>query len=447
MSNQPQNKMGYMPINKLLISMSLPVMFSMLVQAMYNIVDSIFVSMINENALTAVSLAFPFQNLMIAVSSGTCVGINAMLSRCLGAREHDRANKCANVGLFLIILSYIAFFFLGLFGSRLFFRAQTDITEIVDYGTIYMQICAMASFGIFGQIFFERLLLSTGKTVYSMISQVSGAVINMILDPIFIFGWLGLPAMGVAGAAIATVIGQIIAMFVGLWLNIRYNKEIKLNVKDVKPDAEYVKEIYKVGAPTAIMMSIGSVMTFCLNKILISFTATATAVFGVYFKLQSFVFMPVFGLNNGMIPIIAYNYGAKNKERVMKTIKLSAAYAISIMFVGFALFQILPAQLLGFFNASEQMLSIGIPALRCISYSFLFAGFCIVCGSVFQALGNGVYTLIMSFMRQIIVLLPSAFLLSLTGNVDNVWFAFPIAETACMMATIVLMRKILKEKF
>lgn len=439
--------MGVMPINKLLITMSLPIMVSMLVQALYNIVDSIFVSMINENALTAVSLAFPFQNLMIAVASGTGVGINAMLSRCLGAKEHDRANKCANVGVFLSIISYIVFFFIGMIASKPFFTVQTDIAEIVDYGTVYLKICTMVSFGIFGQILFERLLLSTGKTVFSMISQLSGAVINIILDPIFIFGWMGVPAMGVAGAAVATVIGQIAAMLIGLMLNIRYNHEIKLRLKDIRPDKEYVKEIYKVGAPSIIMMSIGSAMTFCLNKILIGFTATATAVFGVYFKLQSFIFMPVFGLNNGMVPVVAYNYGAKNRERVMSTIKLSVVYAVALMLIGFAIFQLLPDKLLALFNASEHMLEIGIPALRTISYSFLFAGFCIVSGSVFQALGNGVYTLIISVMRQLVVLVPSAYLLSLSGDLDKVWLAFPLAEVACMIATIVLLKKIIKEKF
>lgn len=439
--------MGVMPINKLLISMSLPMVVSMMVQALYNIIDSIFVSWLSENALTAVSLAFPFQNLMIAVSSGTCVGVNAILSRCLGAREFDKANKCANAGLFLIIVSYVVFFFVGMFGSKPFFMAQTDNAEIIEGGTVYLKICTMASFGIFGQILFERLLLSTGKTVFSMISQLVGAIINIIFDPIFIFGWFGVPAMGIAGAAWATVMGQIIAMFVGLWLNVKYNKEIKLSFKNFVPSKAYVKEIYSVGAPSIIMMSIGSAMTFCLNKILINFTATATAVLGVYFKLQSFIFMPVFGLNNGMIPIIAYNYGAKNKERVMKTFKLSVIYAVCIMMLGFAAFQLVPKALLGMFNASDEMLSIGVTSLRTISYSFLFAGFCIVMGSVFQALGNGVYTLIISVMRQLVVLVPTAYLFSLTGNIDNVWLAFPIAEIACVIAAVVLMRRLLKIRF
>lgn len=447
MQNPAENKMGIMPVNKLLISMSLPIVISMMVQALYNIVDSIFVSYISENALTAVSLAFPFQNLMIAVSSGTCVGMNAMLSRCLGAKEFDKANKCANVGLFLITVSYIAFFFIGLFFSRPFYLAQTSNTEIVEGGTIYLKICSMASFGIFGQILFERLLLSTGKTIFSMISQTTGAIINIILDPIFIFGWFGVPAMGIAGAAIATVIGQIIAMLIGLFFNIKYNKEIRLNLKDAKPAKAYVKEIYSVGAPSVIMMSIGSAMTFCLNKILISFTATATAVFGVYFKLQSFIFMPVFGLNNGMVPIVAYNYGAQKRDRVFKTIKLSVIYAVGLMVIGFALFQTIPHILLGMFNASEEMLFIGVPALRIISYSFLLAGFCIVSGSVYQALGNGVYTLIISIMRQVVVLVPAAYLLSLTGKVNNVWYAFPMAELVCMVISIILLKKILNEKF
>ncbi len=444
---QNENKMGTMPINKLLITMSLPIVISMLVQALYNVVDSIFVSYVSEEALTAVSLAFPFQNLMIAVGSGTGVGINALLSRNLGAKEYDNANKAANVGVFLVALSYIVFAILGVFLSKPFFEFQTKDPEIVSGGYIYLLICSLFSFGIFGQITFERLLLSTGKTIYSMISQISGAVVNIILDPIFIFGFGPVPTMGVAGAAIATVIGQICAMIVGIMLNIKFNKEIKLGKGILKPSKKTIREIYKVGIPSILMMSIGSVMTFGLNKILISFTATATAVFGVYFKLQSFIFMPIFGLNNGMVPIVAFNYGAKNKKRVTKTIKLSMVYAIIMMALGFALFQMLPNVLLNFFNASEEMLKIGVPALRTISDSFIFAGFCIICGSVFQALGNAAYSLIVSIARQLVVLLPAAYLLSLTGNVNNVWWAFPIAEVMSLTLSIVFLKVILQSKF
>lgn len=442
-----ENKMGTMPINRLLITMSLPIVISMLVQALYNVVDSIFVSYVSEEALTAVSLAFPFQNLMIAVGSGTGVGINALLSRNLGAKEYDNANKAANVGVFLVAVSYIVFAIAGVFFSKPFFEFQTKDAEIVSGGYIYLLICSLFSFGIFGQITFERLLLSTGKTIYSMISQTSGAVVNMILDPIFIFGFGPIPALGVAGAAIATVIGQICAMFVGIILNIKFNKEIKLGKGILKPSGKTIWEIYKVGIPSILMMSIGSIMTFGINKILISFTATATAVFGVYFKLQSFIFMPIFGLNNGMVPIVAFNYGAKNKKRVTKTIKLSMLYAVSMMVLGFVLFQTIPNVLLNFFNASEEMLKIGIPALRTISYSFLFAGFCIICGSVFQALGNATYSLIVSIARQLVVLLPAAYLLSLTGNVNSVWWAFPIAEIMSLTLSIIFLKFILQSKF
>jgi len=442
-----ENKMGTMPINKLLISMSLPIMISMLVQALYNIVDSIFVSYVSEEALTAVSLAFPFQNLMIAVGSGTGVGINALLSRNLGEKNYESANRAANTGVFLSIMGYILFAVIGAFSAKAFFQFQTNDSEIVNGGYTYLIICTTFSFGIFGQILFERLLLSTGKTIFSMTSQLTGAIINIILDPIMIFGIGPIPAMGIAGAACATVIGQICAMLVGLTLNLKFNKEIKLGKNILKPHGKTALEIYKVGIPSILMMSIGSVMTFCLNKILISFTATATAVFGVYFKLQSFIFMPVFGLNNGMVPIVAYNYGARNKPRVMKTVKMSVIYATSFMIVGFLIFQIIPKVLLGMFNASPEMLSLGVPALRTISYSFLLAGFCIICGSVFQALGNGMYSLIVSVARQLVVLIPAAYLLSLSGNVDNVWWSFPIAELMSLAMSTYFLRAILKDKF
>lgn len=442
-----ENKMGTVPINKLLISMSLPMMLSMLVQALYNIVDSIFVSYISENALTAVSLAFPFQNLMIAVASGTGVGMNALLSKSLGAKDFKSANRAANTGTFLAIINYVVFAVLGILVSKVFFEFQTDNTEIIEGGYWYLLICTVLSFGIFGQITFERLLVSTGKTIFSMVSQMSGAIINIILDPIMIFGLLGFPKMGVAGAALATVVGQICAAIIGLILNIKVNKEIKLSKEVLKPHGKTAKEIYRVGVPSILMMSIGSVMTFGLNKILIAFTATATAVFGVYFKLQSFIFMPIFGLNNGMVPIVAFNYGAKNKKRVTDTIKYSIIYAVSIMIIGFLAFQIFPGTFLSMFNASAQMLAIGIPALRTISYAFIFAGFCIIAGSVFQALGNGMYSLIVSVARQLVVLLPAAYLLSLTGNVNNVWWSFPIAEIMSLALSAYFLRCIMRDRF
>jgi putative MATE family efflux protein len=441
-SDNNENKMGVMPVNRLLVSMSVPMMFSMLVQAMYNIVDSIFIAQINEDALTAVSLAFPIQNLMIAVGVGTGVGINALLSRSLGEKNFGNVNKTANNGIFLAFLSSIVFALFGILGSEAFFRSQTDIQEIIDYGQSYLSICCIFSFGVFGHITFERLLQSTGKTFYTMITQTIGAIVNIILDPIMIFGYFGFPKMGVAGAAVATVIGQCVGMLLALYLNIRKNQEINLSIKNFKPDGKIIKRIYSVGIPSIIMVSIGSIMTYGMNRILISFTSTAAAVFGVYFKLQSFVFMPVFGLNNGMVPILAYNLGAKNKERMVKTIKLSVSYAVCVMLAGLAIFQLIPDKLLMLFNATDDMFNIGISALRTISLSFTFAGFCVVVGSVFQALGNAVLTLIVSIVRQLVVLLPTAYLLSRTGYINSVWWAFPIAEIASVVISGAFMKHI-----
>ncbi|MGI6017594.1 MAG: MATE family efflux transporter [Marvinbryantia sp.] len=441
-----ENKMGVMPIPKLLITMSLPMMLSMLVQALYNIVDSIFVAQIDEYALTAVSLAFPLQNLMIGVATGTGVGINALLSRSLGEKNEKEASLAANNGIFLALVSYLVFALIGLTISRPFFAMQTNIPEIVEYGTQYLTIICICSFGLFMQIAFERLLQSTGKTLYTMITQSLGAIINIIMDPILIFGLFGFPKMGVAGAAAATVFGQITAMTLALVFNLKVNHEIRLSIKGFRPDLRIIRIIYSVGVPSIIMMAIGSVMTFGFNKILLMFTSTATAVFGVYFKLNSFAFMPVFGLNNGMIPIIAYNYGAQNKQRITATIKMSICIAISLMLVGLAVFQLLPDKLLLLFNASDHMLDIGVPALRTISLSFLFAGFCIVVGSVFQALGNGIYSLIISIARQLVVLLPAAYILAHTLGLNAVWWSFNIAEIVSLVMSVVLLRKIYKEK-
>ena len=441
-----ENKMGTMPINKLLISMSLPMMISMLVQALYNVVDSIFVSQISENALTAVSLAFPVQNFMIAVGVGTGVGINALLSRSLGEKKFEQANKVANNGVFLAVLSYIAFLILGIIFSRRFFQWQTDIKDIVDGGYSYLIIVTTCSFGMYGQIVFEKLMQSTGKTIFSMTTQLTGAIVNIVLDPILIFGLFGFPKLGISGAAIATVIGQICGMSLGIYLNTTKNKEIKVEVKNFRPSLRTIKEIYAVGIPSIIMASIGSVMTFGLNKILLVFSSTATAVFGVYFKLQSFVFMPVFGINNGMVPIIAYNYGARNKDRLMKTVKISIMYGISIMLIGLVIFQVFPKELLSLFNASDKMISIGVPALRTISISFLFAGYCIVVSSMFQALGNGVMSMIVSLVRQLIVLLPVAYLLSKSGNLNMVWWAYPIAEIASVCLSVIGFKYVYKKE-
>ena len=436
-----ENKMGVMPVNKLLISMSLPMMISMLVQALYNVVDSVFVAKVNENALTAVSLAFPVQNLMIAVAVGTGVGINALLSKSLGEKNFEKVNRVANNAVFLSAVSYMVMLFIGIFGVGVFYRSQTADVQIIDYGIWYTRICCCCSFGVFLQVTMERLLQSTGRTFYTMIIQGTGAIINILLDPILIFGLFGFPRMEAAGAAAATVTGQIIAAGLAVIINQKVNKEVRLQMKGFSPDGRTIGQIYKVGFPSIIMQSIASVMTYGMNLILMAFTSTATAVFGVYFKLQSFIFMPVFGLNNGMIPIIAYNYGADNRQRVVQTIRYSIFYAVSIMAVGTLIFQMFPADLLTLFEASDTMLQIGVPALRAISVSFIVAGYCIVCGSVFQALGNGVYSLMVSIARQLFVLLPVAYLLSRLGNVNYVWWSFPIAEMASLiMSTIFLVR-------
>ncbi|ABX42428.1 MATE family efflux transporter [Lachnoclostridium phytofermentans] len=440
-----QNKMGVMKENKLLITMSLPIMVSMLVQAMYNVVDSLFVARLNEDALTAVSLAFPIQNLIIAIGVGTAVGINSLLSRYLGERNQEKVNKVANNGVFITAVSYIFFLIFGLFFTRIFFTTQTDNQQIIEYGVSYLSICTIFSFGVLGQITFERLLQSTGRTVYSMYSQAAGAIINIILDPILIFGLLGAPKLGVAGAAIATVIGQICGFSIGVYLNHKFNHDIHLNIKKFKPDGHIIRQIYQVGFPAIIMQSIVSVMIFVLNKILISFSSTSAAVLGIYSKLQSFVFMPVFGLNNGMIPIIAYNYGAKMPKRIVKIIKLSFVYAIGIMLVGFVLMEIAPREFLSFFQASEDMMGIGVVALRVISISFLFAGFNIVSSSVYQALGNGVLSLVISIIRQLVVLLPVAYILSKQG-IHAIWWAFPIAELVAVVLNLIFLKYVYKKE-
>ncbi len=445
MDNTKENKMGYMPENKLLISMAVPMMISMLVQALYNVVDSIFVARISEDALTAVSLAFPVQNLMIAIGAGTGVGINALLSKSLGEKNQKLANKAAHNGILLMLFSAIACAFFGIFGSRWFFTTQTEDLVLIEYGEQYLSVVMVFSFGLFGQFITERLLQATGRTIYSMYTQGLGAIINIILDPILIFGLLGFPAMGITGAALATVIGQVIAAVFGFWLNIKKNPDIQLSLKGLVPNGGAIKKIYSVGVPSIIMGSIGSVMTYGMNLILMGFSSTAAAVFGVYFKLQSFIFMPVFGLNNGMVPIIAYNYGARKKERIMKTFKLSVAYAVGIMTVGFLIMQIFPAQLFMLFEASEEMLAIGVPALRIISISFMFAGYCIITGSMFQALGNGFLSMINSIARQLVVLLPVAYLLSLTGNLNLIWLAFPIAEIMSLTLSSIFLYRIYKQ--
>ncbi len=435
-----ENKMGYMPLGKLLFTMSVPMMISMFVQSLYNIVDSIFVARISENALTAVSLAFPIQNLMFSVAIGTGVGINSLLSRRLGEKNFEEVDKVANNGILLAICGFIIFMIVGVFVPRPFFESQTDNTEIIEYGVTYMRICLMACAGVFCSITFERLLMSTGKTGLSMVSQLTGTAFNLVFDPILIFGLLGFPAMGIAGAAVATVLGQFAAMTVSLILNIKKNKEIHLSFKGLKPEGQIIGKIYAVGIPSIIVMSIGSILVYFLNIILGSFSTTAIAVYGVYFKLQSFVFMPVFGLNNGSVPIVGYNFGARNRQRVMKTIKLSCLAACSIMIVGLLIFELLPAQLLALFAASDEMLKIGVPALRIIAVHFPIAAFCIILSSVFQALGKGIQSMVISFVRQLIFLLPAAWLLSFTGVIDNIWWSFPIAEFMSLLVCCILLK-------
>ena len=440
-----ENKMGTMPVGRLLISMSVPMMCSMLVQALYNIVDSIFVARIEEDALTAVSMAFPLQTLMFAIGVGLGVGVNAMLSKSLGEKDFDSVNKAATNGIFMSAVNYIIFLIIGLNLVEPFYRSQTDNENIIRYGVTYLTLCCCLSFGVYTQLIFERLLQSTGKTFYNMITQGTGAIINIIMDPILIFGLFGVPRLGIAGAAIATVAGQIVAATMAVIFNLKVNKEITLSFKGFKPDIKVIGRIYKVGLPSIIMQSIGSIMVYGMNRILNTFSSTAVAVFGVYFKLQSFVFMPIFGLNNGMVPIVAYNFGAENRIRMKKTIRLAIYMALAIMLFGLLIFEILPGQLFTLFNASEHMLSMGKPALRIIAVHFPIAAYCIVVGTVFQSLGNGVYSMFVSILRQIVVLLPAAYLLALTGNVNNVWWSFPIAEVMSATATTIFYIKINKD--
>lgn len=444
-----ENKMGTMPCNRLLLTVAFPIIVSMLVQAMYNIVDSIFVARIGQEALNAVSLAFPLQNFIIAVAVGTGVGTNALLSKALGARQFDRANRIAGNSFLLAAFSGIVILLFGIFGSRWFFSMQTDVASVVDMGQDYVFIICICSVSVFMQIAVERLLQSTGKTMLSMIMQLSGAITNIVLDPILIFGYLGFPAMGVAGAAIATVTGQFLAMFVGLVLHFGFNHEIRIRLRDLRPDWKIIRQVYIIGVPAILMSSLASVMVLGLNQILLRFNTetsllgmVATNVLGIYFKLQSFVFMPTFGLTNGMVPIVAYNYGAKNRDRIMHTIRLSMIYAAAIMMIGLVLVQAIPAPLLRLFDADEEMLSVGVSALRIISISFVFAGFNIVCSSTYQALGNSVYSLLVSIARQLVIILPVAWLLSLSGNVAAVWWSIPIAEAVCVLLCVFFLFRI-----
>ena len=437
--------MGTMNINPLLVKLSVPMMVSMLVQALYNVVDSIFVSHVSESALTAVSLAFSLQNVMIAVGVGTGVGVNALLSKSLGEKNQERANTTAENGIFLALCSYVIFFVIGLTCMKPYFYAQTSDPDIALQGIRYLRVCSVFSLGLFLQTMGEKLLAATGRTNLSMTSQLIGAVVNIVLDPIFIFGYCGEALSGTTGAAVATVIGQFCGAGAAIFFNLKKNPDIQLDWHGFRPSADAIKRIYIVGLPSIAMQCVGSVMTFLMNKILMAFSATAVAVFGVYFKLQSFVFMPIFGMNNGMVPIISYNYGARRPDRVKKTIKLAMCYAEGIMLIGFLLFQFAPDKLLSFFAASDAMLAIGIPALRIICLHFLLAGMSIILSSSFQALGNGMFSLIVSICRQLVVLIPAAWLLSQTGNVNMVWWSFIIAELVSVVMSFALFAQLNKK--
>ncbi len=441
MNKQNTNKLEVMPIPKLLLTISFPLIISMLVQALYNIVDSMFVARLGEDALAAVSLTFPVQNLIIAVATGTGVGMNALISRYLGAKESHRANVIAKNGMFLAIINGIVFALIGILASNYYFQIQTTNETIVNYGSQYMLIVCLGSLSIFVQITGERLLQSTGKTIYSMGAQGVGAIINIVLDPILIFGLFGFPALGVSGAAIATIIGQSAGALLAMYFTLKHNKEININMINFRPSWQSISEIYKIGIPAIMMTSIGSIMVFGMNGILLMFSTTAATVFGIYFKLQSFIFMPIFGLTNGLISIVAYNYGAKNKARILATYRLACCISIGIMFVGFLAFQLIPNQLLSLFEATPELLSIGNPALKTISWSFIFAGFVIPTSAFFQALGDSFYSLIISVARQLIVMLPIAYFLAYVGGLDMVWYSFLFAEIASVGSTIVLLKR------
>ena len=443
-----ENKMGVMPIGKLLLNMSLPMVIAMIVQAMYNVVDSLYVSQISESAVTALSLAFPVQNIQIGFATGIGVGVNSVLSKALGEENRENVNRAAGNGIVLVGIVTVLFILFGLFASRPFFEMQSDVEETVEGGISYMTICCLFSVGIFVEVLGERLLQATGRTFYTLISQGTGALANIILDPLFIFGFapLGIPAMGIAGAAVATVLGQWLAAALAVFFNIKFNPEVRFGLKYLKPKAATMVPILTVGIPSVIMVGVGSVMNFTINQILQGFSETATGVFGIYYKLQSLFFMPLFGINNATISIMAYNYGARKPKRILGTLKLASVTAMVIMLLGLAAFQLIPDVLLGMFNPTEEFLRIGRKALQIISWAFPMAAIGIAISASFQALGSGIYSTITSVCRQLLVLLPVAYLLSLTGEVVNVWWSFPIAEVISLGVTLVLFLRIYKKK-
>ena len=441
-----ENKMGVMPEGKLLLNMALPLIASMLVQALYNVVDSVYVSQVSESAVTALSLAFPIQNLQIGFAVGLGVGVNSLLSKSLGEKDQDAANLCAGNGLTLMLVCAVLFMLFGIFGVRPYYEMQSDVRETVEGGIVYSRICCLLTIGVFLSILGERLLQATGRTFYTMITQSTGAIINIVLDPILIHGWFGLPAMGIAGAAVATVIGQWISAVMVWIFNFKFNPELQLDWKHMKLEGKTVRGILTVGIPTIVMNGIGSVMNFGMNQILQGFTETATGVFGVYFKLQSFFFMPVFGLNNAAISIIAYNYGARRPTRIVACLRLSVVLVLSVMLLGVLAFQIFPNVLMSIFNPSEDFMAIGVSALRIVSLHFPLAAIGIALSASFQALGNGIYATVTSLCRQLVALLPAAYLLSLSGDVHLVWWAFPIAEVVSLTVTLIFFARIYRKK-
>lgn len=443
-------------MGRLLFGMALPLALSMLVQALYNIVDSIYVARISTEAVTSLSLAFPIQNLQIGFSTGIAVGMNSLLSKSLGEGNREKANRAAGNGIFLMCIAVALFMAFGIFGSRPFYAMQTDVTAVVDGGSAYTSICCIWTLGIFVEVMGERLLQASGRTIYTLFTQGTGAILNILLDPLFIFGFepLGIAPMGIAGAAVATVIGQWVAAIMAIIFNLTRNPDVQFGLKYLRPDREIIRLILSVGIPSVLMMAIGSVMNFGMNQILLGFGAlglVGSAVFGLYFKLQSFVFMPVFGLNNACISIVAYNYGARQPKRITGALKLTLLTALVLMLIGMAAFLLIPETLMGFFASENQadaaaLVEMGSVALRTICLSFPMAAVGIALSASFQALGVGIYSTISSLCRQLLVLLPAAWLLSLTGQINNVWLAFPIAEVFSLLVILFLYRRIYKNK-
>lgn len=437
-----ENKMGVMPVKKLLFTMSLPAMISMIIQALYNIVDSIFVAMISEKALAAVTLVFPVQMLIISVGVGTGVGISSLIARRLGEKRFDEANASASHGFLLAFFSWIAFALFGLFLTKPFLGLFSDDAAILDDAVIYCMIITLGSIFIFIQINTEKMLQATGNMMFPMIFNIAGAVTNIILDPILIFGLLGAPKMGVAGAAIATIIGEFVGMALGLIMLFCFKHAVHVKIRGFKFNGGIVKDIYAVGVPSIVMQAIGSFAISGMNAILIQFSAAAVAVLGVYFRIQSLIFMPVFGLNQGTLPIIGYNYGARNKARLLEGYKTATLTAMCIMAVGTIVFNLFPVPILKLFSASPEMIHIGVKALSTISLCFVPAGFVIMASTLFQALGHGVLSLITSLMRQLFLIVPIAWLLARYFGVDYVWYAYPIAEVAAVILTVFFVRHI-----